>query len=456
MDKHLWAASGAALVGMLGGRARADEARPMSLQLGGYVAGFVPSDDHELYDFRHATQVPMGSVAPGFGVRAALFPWSFLGIEVDGAVLRASLEGRDSVSVIGVGAHVIGQRPGKVRPFGLVGVGVMGVRSNDDVLGNDADAIGYVGVGIALDLATRLAVRADGRVVRAPAARIDGGTDHFSFSLGVSGVFDVRGTQRGVRRKQPALPPGPDPDGDGILGESDSCPEKPETVNQWQDEDGCPDEVPDTDSDGIDDVADRCPEKAEDFDRFADDDGCPDTDNDGDGTLDAFDRCPIAAGPIENAGCPDADRDTDAVVDRVDNCPDEAGTPEHHGCKDKQLVSITPTRLELVEHVAFQPTTAKLLPRSHKLLDQIAKLVVAHPELGKLVIEGHTDDRGDDAYNLELSQQRADAVQEYLIKSGVDARRLKVRGFGKTAPLDPTSTDKARALNRRVEFKIFR
>jgi len=450
-------AAAVALVCMLAFTRAADadetQTRHVAVQLGGFVGGFIPSNDHEFYDYMSTTQVPMGSIAPGFGVRAALFPLPFLGIEVDGTLMRSSLDGRDSVNLFGFGAHLIGQLPGKIRPFGLVGVGGMGLQSNDDVLGSDVDAIGYAGLGVAIDVAKNIALRGDGRILRAPAAEVETGTDHFSFSVGVSGVFDLRSTKKiVVIREEP--PPNPDPDGDGIIGASDSCPEKPENVNRWQDEDGCPDEIPDTDSDGLNDVADKCREQPEDVDKFTDEDGCPDPDNDGDGALDAVDRCPIVVGPIENSGCPDTDRDTDTVVDRLDNCPDEAGKVKNHGCKDKQLVIITPTKLTILEILYFQNNSAKLLPRSNKLLDQVAKVLVAHPEIAKIRIEGHTDDRGDDQYNLDLSQQRAESVQAYLIKKGVGASRIEAKGYGESVPLDPEQTAEGRAANRRVEFKI--
>ena len=110
----------------------------------------------------------------------------------------------------------------------------------------------------------------------------------------------------------------------------------------------------DNDGDGVLDVDDKCPNDPEDMDGFEDEDGCPDPDNDGDGILDVDDQCPNDAGPPENNGCPDPDRDGDGVPDRIDNCPDEPGTVENQGCQEKQLVVIGAGRLEILEKVYFK------------------------------------------------------------------------------------------------------
>jgi OOP family OmpA-OmpF porin len=69
-------------------------------------------------------------------------------------------------------------------------------------------------------------------------------------------------------------------------------------------------------------------------------------------------------------------------------------------------------------------------------------------------IEGHTDNRGDDAYNLQLSQERAASVRAYLVKQGVAAKRLSSIGYGETQPLDPRETEEAWSQNRRVDFWV--
>ncbi len=246
--------------------------------------------------------------------------------------------------------------------------------------------------------------------------------------------------------------PDADNDRDGLLDGVDACPLEPETANGFQDQDGCPDD-PDTDGDGIVDRLDQCPTDPEDKDGVKDDDGCPE-DNDGDGLLDLVDDCPMEAGPAENRGCPDRDRDADTVVDRVDNCPDEPGTVANHGCKEKQLAVLDNGRIEILDVVYFKTNKAVIQARSFPLLDAVANIIRNHPELAKITIEGHTDDRGNDAYNLDLSQRRAESVRRYLMAQGIPAARLDAKGYGEQRPIQANDTNAHRSANRRVEFKI--
>ncbi len=245
-----------------------------------------------------------------------------------------------------------------------------------------------------------------------------------------------------------------DADQDGIATPADTCPDEKETKNRYQDDDGCPDSVPDTDGDGQNDMTDSCPAVAEDADAFEDDDGCPDLDNDADMVADLADRCVNEPGVIDNGGCPDTDRDGDGVVDRLDNCPDVAGTEAFHGCKEKQLVVISGDKIELLDIVYFKTNKAILQKRSSKLLTNVANVVKAHPEITRVTVEGHTDDEGEDWYNKDLSQRRAQAVVEYLIGKGVDPEKLTPIGYGEEKPIDDNTTRKGRARNRRVEFKV--
>ncbi len=245
-----------------------------------------------------------------------------------------------------------------------------------------------------------------------------------------------------------------DADGDGIPDDVDECPNDPEDMDGFQDEDGCPDF--DNDGDGVLDAEDGCPMDAEDIDGFEDEDGCPDPDNDGDGILDADDKCPNEPGPPENDGCPDADRDGDGVPDRVDNCPDEPGTVENQGCQAAQLVVIGEEKLEILEKVYFRTGSAKLQPRSFVLLDNVAAVLNAHPEIKLIRVEGHTDSTGALKYNMRLSQKRAETVVRYLVGRGkVSRARLAAQGFGPTRPVVPDArTRDELAQNRRVEFHI--
>jgi OmpA-OmpF porin, OOP family len=212
----------------------------------------------------------------------------------------------------------------------------------------------------------------------------------------------------------------------------------------------------DTDGDGIPDDIDRCPLDPEDKDGFQDEDGCPDPDNDGDGIVDAMDACPNNPGPLENRGCPILDRDGDGVPDWLDKCPDVPGPRENDGCpveKKYSLVEVKKDRIEIKQQVKFATAKFAVLPASFGLLDQVVQVLKDYPKM-KIRIEGHTDNVGAEKMNLKLSQRRADSVKGYLIKKGVDLKRLESRGFGPTKPIASNKTEKGRSQNRRTEFVI--
>jgi outer membrane protein OmpA-like peptidoglycan-associated protein len=260
-----------------------------------------------------------------------------------------------------------------------------------------------------------------------------------------------------------------DADLDGVLDEADRCPRVPgEAVLQ-----GCPDAdkdgiedaadqcpsvfgvaafggCPDADGDGLQDSQDKCPLEAGPAERQ----GCPPRDADKDGLLDEQDACPSEAGIPELKGCPARDGDNDTVSDHVDNCPTEAGPADNQGCpaQQKQQVAIQSGRIQLKDAVYFDTARATIQSRSFKLLDQVAKILIQHPELEKVWIEGHTDSQGKAEQNRKLSQRRAEAVRDYLIKKGVAPERLVAQGFGPDRPIAENKTAKGRATNRRVEF----
>ena len=246
--------------------------------------------------------------------------------------------------------------------------------------------------------------------------------------------------------------PDADHDKDGIDNDADKCPAQAEDKDGFEDEDGCPDD--DNDKDGVADAADKCPVAAEDKDGFDDEDGCPDDDNDNDGVADASDKCPVAAGSRDNRGCPDPDRDGDGVVDRLDNCPDEKGSVENAGCAAKQKVVLKADKLEILDKVFFKTGKDAIEKKSFELLDNVASVLAAHPEIKKVRVEGHTDNVGDAVKNKDLSDRRAKAVVAYLVKKGLSADRLEGVGFGQEKPIADNATDDGKAQNRRVEFVI--
>jgi outer membrane protein OmpA-like peptidoglycan-associated protein len=291
-------------------------------------------------------------------------------------------------------------------------------------------------------------------------------------------------------------PSAKDADKDGLSDAVDACPERAEDLDSYQDKDGCPDL--DNDLDKIPDDKDTCPNDPEDDDSFQDADGCPDADNDGDGVPDISDRCPLESetenGYQDDDGCPDSkprgDSDNDRYTDDIDRCPndpedydgfqDEDGCPDPDNdsdgipdvsdrCKDmaetfdgvedtdgcpETRVQIQGTSIKISERIFFDTGRNTIQDRSHALLDEIASVIVAHPELKKIRIEGHTDNVGPDNNNLRLSQARAEAVRDYLVRKGVAPARLDARGFGEMYPLASNDTEAGRAENRRVEFII--
>lgn len=248
-----------------------------------------------------------------------------------------------------------------------------------------------------------------------------------------------------------------DTDGDGILDPDDECPTKPEDFDQFEDEDGCPDT--DNDKDGILDVDDKCPDDPEDLDGFEDEDGCPDPDNDRDGLNDTVDKCPDRAEDKDDFedddGCPDCDNDDDGVPEcpePIDKCPNKAAkTPD--GCPVYKLVKVTDKKIEIKQTIYFDTAKTTIKRRSYALLNEVATALKDNPKI-KIRVEGHTDSRGKDAYNLKLSNGRAASVRDYLIGRGVDEARMVSQGYGESMPIADNRTRVGRGQNRRVEFVI--
>jgi outer membrane protein OmpA-like peptidoglycan-associated protein len=117
-------------------------------------------------------------------------------------------------------------------------------------------------------------------------------------------------------------------------------------------------------------------------------------------------------------------------------------------------VALGSGRIDLNEVVKFSSGSATLLPVSYPLLDEVAQVMVGHPELTLVKVEGHTDDQGDDVFNLTLSGKRAASIVTYLAEHGVAAERLASEGFGETQPIASNDTAEGRAQNRRVEIRI--
>jgi outer membrane protein OmpA-like peptidoglycan-associated protein len=249
----------------------------------------------------------------------------------------------------------------------------------------------------------------------------------------------------------PALPP--DRDGDRVLDATDQCPDQPGEARY----NGCPPPA-DRDSDGVTDDQDECPDQPGEPQLK----GCPPPDRDRDTIVDAQDACPDTTGvasadPTKN-GCPlPLDRDADGLVDDHDACPDAAGPadpdPKRSGCPKAFLEG---GQIRILDQVRFQTGKASIVPghESEEMLVAVLGVLRDHPEVAQIRVEGHTDNKGSTSFNHTLSQQRAQAVVDWLKKHGVAGERLASAGFGPDKPLATNDTEEGRSQNRRVEFHI--
>ena len=249
------------------------------------------------------------------------------------------------------------------------------------------------------------------------------GTDYFQHSAGIVIKFGAKDTDK-----------------DGIPDKDDACPDVagPKEFN------GCPD----TDGDGIPDKDDACPDVA----GLKEFNGCPDTD--GDGVPDKDDKCPDVAGPAENGGCPWPDTDGDGVLDKDDLCPNEPGPASNNGCPEPN--DDDQKRLnQYAKTILFDTGKASIKFESAEILNQIINVLKKFPN-SRFRIEGHTDSTGNKQKNIELSQNRADAVKIYLIQGGIASDRLESKGYGPEKPIASNKNKKGRALNRRVEINLIK
>lgn len=101
----------------------------------------------------------------------------------------------------------------------------------------------------------------------------------------------------------------------------------------------------------------------------------------------------------------------------------------------------------------FNLNSYELQPATKTNLDDLAKTLDKYEDTD-ILIEGHTDSSGEDAYNMKLSENRADAVKDYLKTKGIKSGRIETKGYGETQPLQPNDSEAGRAVNRRVEVAI--
>jgi OmpA-OmpF porin, OOP family len=231
-----------------------------------------------------------------------------------------------------------------------------------------------------------------------------------------------------------------DTDKDGTPDLEDSCKTIPGPP-RWH---GCP--IPDSDHDGINDEEDSC-KTVPGVLRYH---GCPIPDTDLDGINDEEDSCKTVPGPLKYHGCPIPDRDQDGINDELDKCPDQPGSLENQGCP--VIKAAIAKRAQLVAaNVMFNINSTRLTANSYPAIKELADSLKTNPDLD-LTIEGHTDNLGNAAYNIQLSINRAESVKKVLVSLGIADRRIQVKGFGDDKPVATNDSAEGRAKNRRVVF----
>ena len=223
-----------------------------------------------------------------------------------------------------------------------------------------------------------------------------------------------------------APPPPADRDGDGIYDREDACPDVPGVRTDDPKTNGCP-PPSDRDKDTIIDPEDACPDEPGVKTDDPKTNGCPaPKDTDGDGILDPVDACPDVAGPAND-------------------------DPKKHGCP---VARVEKGQIRILEQVQFAYNSDRILKASDYILEAVKKVLEEHAQIKQVEVQGHTDNKGGDQFNLGLSKRRAASVMKWLTSRGIDKKRLKSQGFGKKQPIDTNDTEEGRANNRRVEFHI--
>lgn len=298
--------------------------------------------------------------------------------------------------------HITGILPDMVVPYLAGGAGMSTFDPDRKDVDSENDFIMNYGAGLKFFLNRNMALRADVRHV----LDFDGG-DTYNNLLYTAGLcFEFGGAAKEAEVAGPL-----DSDGDGVTDDIDRCPNTPAgaKVDQW----GCPD----SDGDGVPDNLDKCPNTPAGC--KVDKDGCP-LDSDNDGVIDCLDKCPNtpAGVKVDANGCPPA-VEQGAIIFR---------------------------------NIQFDLGKATLREESYPILDEVTDYMKANAGV-KMEVQGHTCNLGTAAFNLKLSDQRANTVRDYLVKNGVAADRLTAKGYGLTQPIAPNDKEENRAKNRRVEFK---
>jgi OmpA-OmpF porin, OOP family len=165
---------------------------------------------------------------------------------------------------------------------------------------------------------------------------------------------------------------------------------------------------------------------------------------DGDGIPDDQDRCPLVPGPADNQGCPYEEKEYVGDASAAATAP----PPEESN------VIISQGSLMILKKVHFEYNSDQIMEISDGILNEVADTIDKNPQLTRIHIEGHADQRGNPRYNLKLTQRRAAAVYRYLLDRGVPREKLSHQGYGAYCPINPQNNEAAWEENRRVEFRV--
>jgi OmpA-OmpF porin, OOP family len=335
---------------------------------------------------------------------------------------------------LGLSANRVFYREGRVNPF--LSLGLARTKSILKPGTDESNLTALYGGGLLINLGR---MRDDGRAMQLRAdlgARRglsdENGEKFVDYVAGLGFQFSWGGSA--TRRVL-------DTDGDGVTDDLDKCPGTP--AGTAVDATGCP--LPmDDDGDGVTNDIDKCPGTP--AGAKVDASGC-ELDSDGDGVGDSRDQCPNtpAGAKVDERGC-ELDTDGDGVVDSADKCPDtpKGDRVDASGCSFKEEIKLP--------GVVFETGKADLKPESLPVLEGAISTLKRYPDLA-VEVAGHTDSRGSDALNLDLSSRRAETVLKYLKDGGV-TNTLTSRGYGERQPVGSNNNDEGRQQNRRVVLRV--
>lgn len=152
------------------------------------------------------------------------------------------------------------------------------------------------------------------------------------------------------------------------------------------------------------------------------------------------------------------DSDNDGIFDMDDNCDDVMenynGIEDDDGCPERKHIVETDSEIVTLQPIEFEFDKDVLRDSAYPILDEVVQALKDNPGITLVEVEGHTDEQGNDAYNLDLSRRRAATVMRYLRDHGIDPLRLTSEGYGESRPVDLRHTQEAYRTNRRVAFSI--